>query len=292
VQSTLDYQFNPTQTGTYYFLPYVLTQDYPTPQTLDSSQWVTVVVTANTGGTCPDGSAAPNGDPSQCTCAQGNTSACVCPTGSTCGACTSGYGASCACPTGYEAEGGQCVSTSCPVGYEEDGGQCVFIGCPAGYSDQNDQCVFVECHSGYTQETVNGEIECVASQCTPQYLCGDDGNLYYEDNSCNETLYKQCAYGCSGGQCSPPPAGQIVSFSVSPSIVQKGESATVAWSAVNVSSCSISGTNGDSWTGINGSQPSSPILGQTIYTLNCVGEDGNPVSGTATVNIVPNFNEQ
>ena len=51
----------------------------------------------------------------------------------------------------------------------------------------------------------NGNPECryvtqvVQPSCTPQYLCGSGGNLYYEDASCNigSSPVQTCSYGCS-----------------------------------------------------------------------------------------------
>ena len=75
----------------------------------------------------------------------------------------------------------------------------------------------------------------------------------------------------------------------------------------NVITCSISGTNGDSWSGAaagcdgescyagaSGKQ-SSPIVAQTIYTMQCTGSPGTTpasITESATVNLAPIFEEQ
>jgi hypothetical protein len=78
--------------------------------------------------------------------------------------------------------------------------------------------------------------------------------------------------------------------------------AKIVWDVENVTGCSISGSNGDGpWTGLSGSQTSSAIIGQTIYTLHCAAiagaenADGSSASWadqTDTVNIVPTYQEK
>jgi hypothetical protein len=81
------------------------------------------------------------------------------------------------------------------------------------------------------------------------------------------------------------------------------------WNVQNVEKCSITGSNTppDTWTqpsgttSWTGSETSSSIIAQTIYTLHCSiipgaeNSDGSPAvwaDETATVNIVPTFHEQ
>ena len=69
----------------------------------------------------------------------------------------------------------------------------------------------------------------------------------------------------------------------------------VSWSSQYATACTVSGTNGDSWAGLNGSQTSSPIHAQTTYTLNCTGHQGadpSSVQKKAIVNIAPTFEEK
>ncbi len=244
---------------------------------------------------CSDGTAAPNNDLSQCPttppitdniyCSNGslapNNDLSQCPGGGPGGNTPGSTGG--ICPQGKKCTA--CIPSASNV--------CA--NCPLGYTLQTNICVFVGCPSTYTEEkTANGTLECVKNECSAQYLCGGDGNLYYEDSSCDKpSLYKTCAWGCSGGQCSPPPAGDIVTFSVKPAVVQSGESTTISWTAKNVTSCTVSGSNGDGpWTGATGNGLSGKITGQTIYTINCIGDDGNAVPAqNQTVNIVPVFTE-
>ncbi|MDR3570906.1 MAG: hypothetical protein P4L81_01765 [Candidatus Pacebacteria bacterium] len=214
---------------------------------------------------------------SQCTCAEGNAAACTNGSGN-----PGGNGGN--CPVGYTFEANACAFTGCPLGYSQQGTQCIFQGCPNGYVQQGTQCVFVGCSAGY--------------------ICLN-GNQYYENAQCSisASATQQCNYGCSGGVCLPPPAPAIATWQVKPTLVKSGETAVIAWQAQNVSSCTVVGSNGDgngsnstgTWTGTSGSQVSSKLTGQTIYTITCQGLPGsNPASASAqtTVNIVPTFNEQ
>ncbi len=117
------------------------------------------------------------------------------------------------------------------------------------------------------------------------------------------------------------------SITAVPLLVHAGDTTDVSWSASRVRSCTVTGTNGDSWTSapaagsmqnaqntdangpsqgggqtaqqqaqqtsgsIYATQQSSPILQQTVYTLTCTRAAGNPLVSTVTVNIIPTFQE-
>jgi hypothetical protein len=82
-------------------------------------------------------------------------------------------------------------------------------------------------------------------QCTAGPVC-QDNQLCQEDASCtvDPTSCTTCAYGCSGNACLPPPS-PVLSISAVPDLVQQASTTMVSWSAQNVTSCSVSGTNGD-----------------------------------------------
>lgn len=180
----------------------------------------------------------------------------------------------------------------------------------------------------------------VAPQSTTNYsgsVSGAGGNA-----SCPATLTVQCAvataYSCSGqtivrtdtaascattvsnmttcvspafcsagsAACLYPqptfaPEGHL---SVRPSIVPLSDTAVVRWDISNVAGCTVTGTNGDSWT-ISGNAANnwtsasgaegittSAIMDQTTYTLTCTSLDGVPVPPESeTVNILPEFRE-
>lgn len=190
----------------------------------------------------------------------------------------------CLCPSGTIAYNGSCVA-QCPSGYVEFSGTCV-AGCPTGYVEQSGSCVFSACPSGYS---LQGNL-CVQT-CTPQYYCSAN-SLYYKDASCQSTPVQACTYGCANGACNVPAGPGVQLWQVRPTLVRQGDPVSVNWNVTSVRSCTVTGTNGDSWSGASGSQNSGPIIGQTVFTLTCTGLDDSTITRTTSVNIVPIFNEQ
>ena len=176
------------------------------------------------------------------------------------------------CPVGYVSNGTTCVFDECPVGYVHQGNACIYSACPEGYELQGAQCVAVE------------------NSCTPGYYCsGND----LKDN-CTGEIKEACAWGCFAGACNPVPSPTATLKAV-PSLVKRDHTTVVSWSSQYATACTVSGTNGDSWTGLSNSQTSSPIHAQTTYTLNCTGEEGadpSTVQKKAVVNIAPTFEEK
>ncbi|MFQ5541126.1 MAG: hypothetical protein ACE5F4_02680, partial [Candidatus Paceibacteria bacterium] len=80
-----------------------------------------------------------------------------------------------------------------------------------------------------------------------------------------------------------------------PTLVRSQNATQLSWSASNIeaNSCSLSGTNGDSWTlsGASGTKTSSALSSETIFTLSCTDLNGDPVSTATTVKIAPSFDE-
>lgn len=156
----------------------------------------------------------------------------------------------------------------------------------------------------YTTNTVPYGSSCPAPQnrtCTDGVLSGSGS---YQYASCT---------------VEPPPETKI-QLSVVPLLTAKNASVKVAWNTeyVEAGSCSVTGTNGDSWDGENsgasaGSCTSSSqctsghscvlgscrpgedsdyILQQTVFTLRCVSSiSGQTYSQSATVNVLPTFCE-
>lgn len=139
--------------------------------------------------------------------------------------------------------------------------------------------------------------------CVSQNICSGDNVI----DSCTNEVLQACTGGdiCSAGACiTPPPPGATAfgSFTghltAKPALVRLGLTTKVYWNISNVvdSSCSVTGTNGDSWTGLAFSGTSGKTTGaitsQTIYTLTCTGLDDSTFTETATVNIIPVFQEQ
>ena len=203
---------------------------------------------------------------------------------------------SCSCPTGYTYLGGSCIVAGCPPAHVcvvpppgcGSGGSC---SCPSGYTLEGAICVSIAKHC--PPGDIGKYPKCV---CVPEPVCAGSSII----NVCTgapmgnpSTCSLPTSAGCSAGRCLPPPPADIVTWSVKPTLLQSGKPAKVTWEANHVKSCTVTGTNGDGpWTGASGVQTSNPIIGQTIYTLSCVGFDSVTVTRTATVNIVPKFKEQ
>ena len=79
---------------------------------------------------------------------------------------------------------------------------------------------------------------------------------------------------------------------VAPLLVIFGKSANIRWASTETASCSVTAdTNSDSWSGRYGEKLSSPISNETTYTLSCIGYDDSVITDTATVRIVPKWQE-
>jgi hypothetical protein len=69
----------------------------------------------------------------------------------------------------------------------------------------------------------------------------------------------------------------------------------VFWNLDNVSDCTIAGSNGDNWnltSSGEGGETTGPITAQTIFTLSCTGLDESSIHESATINILPVFQER
>ena len=140
--------------------------------------------------------------------------------------------------------------------------------------------------------------------CTPQYTCGgsDGETIIYTDSSCNDSVVTDCQAPSfctpNSSTCLYPPIDVISHLHIVPSLSGKNNTVQVFWNVNNVQDCTVTGTNGDSWTGdaspSNGAT-SSPIVGETTYTLSCSGYSGGAVPYTLSenqnVNLVPSYQE-
>jgi hypothetical protein len=82
---------------------------------------------------------------------------------------------------------------------------------------------------------------------------------------------------------------------VAPLLVQQGVTTKLFWNVSNVGRCSVTGTNGDHWSGVTSGTDgvtSLPIFQQTAFTLSCTGLDNSRINETQIVNIVPLFEER
>ncbi len=124
------------------------------------------------------------------------------------------------------------------------------------------------------------------------YYCTDD-TLHYKDLSCGiDTIAgtpQVCSYQCQSGACvpAPDPGGTITA---TPSLLVRGTTATITWSTDDAVSCTVSG-NGDAWSGLSGSQTSSPVTATVTYTLSCTGLDDSTLEESVTIRAVPFWRE-
>lgn len=153
-------------------------------------------------------------------------------------------------------------------------------------------------------------------QCTDGIDNDGDGRIDAADSGCadggSESPNPECSDGidnngngltdtadtaaCSGvndfNEVAPPAQLSLTG----PTLVQKGSVATLTWSISQVvsGSCSLKGTNGDSWrvSSASGSQVSSALESETTYTLACTDLNGKATSQSLTVRIAPTFDEQ
>ncbi len=179
-----------------------------------------------------------------------------------------------------------------------------------------DNCGTVTPCTGGQQCTVSGGVvscQCPAgevlsngvcvTQCTSNNFCGNDGNLYHQDSSCNITEIKTCDFDCnpSAHDCF---AGPRLSITAVPSVVRPSDTTNVSFSAHGVKNCAVTGSNKDfvnnnpftcasaSACAATTTRASSGITSQTIYTLTCTDNENKPGSKQAIVNVVPVFCEQ
>ena len=204
-------------------------------------------------------------------------------------------GTSCVCPPGEVMQGLICAApaSTCPKGFTLQNGQCVASSCIPSYTCSGNSVLnsctgdTTACASGQT--CINGA--CLNS-CNPTPIC--QGNNIV--NPCTGAVISACVdpYICQGAACTIP-APQVVSWTVTPLLVKQNATTNVSWEVKYASSCTVTGTNGDSWMKLSGTKISGPIPAQTIYTLTCkplAGSNASTVVKTATVNIIPTFQEK
>lgn len=161
---------------------------------------------------------------------------------------------------------------------------------------------------------------CPHTTCTPTNVCGVSNVGTYitclascsvsapADPSGSCTVVSPCgtltgSIGCNGqcnlsSYCGTNPGGDGdpadigADIIVSPALVQPGDTVVVTWSSTEMATCSItSNRNSDVWSTILGQQTSSPITQETTYSLSCTAFDDSVLTDSATVNLVPDFQE-
>jgi hypothetical protein len=188
------------------------------------------------------------------------------------------------CPPGQVMVNGSCTQ-QCPPGFTYRNGECTFIGCPLGYLRQGDKCVFSACPAGYYKD---GDACVRANECTTPPKCVGDDLV----NSCNNDTISTCDWGCAGGVSNPVPAPSGTIYA-SPKLLHTGNTSIISWSAANVRACTVTGTNGDAWTGKSSAgKTSKAIQMQTTYYLRCDGYSGSSpasIDKNVVVSVIPGW---
>jgi hypothetical protein len=145
----------------------------------------------------------------------------------------------------------------------------------------------------------------LAISCTPAYSCSGN-TIEYTNSSCSVSPVTTCTSPafCAADSSSclypiittNPSGGYSGNLQTTPSIVNQGGTVQVHWSVSNAQSCTVTGSNGDSWAGLSspsGGETSKPITAQVIYTLSCPAYGSNPnLTQSVTVNITPTYQER
>ena len=134
--------------------------------------------------------------------------------------------------------------------------------------------------------SVGDSIE--APQCSDGIDNDKDGATDYpEDFNCSSSQ--------DNNETAIPNPPAVISLTVEKNLVQPDHPATLFWSILNVKagSCTVTGTNGDSFgvSSESGSIASSNLSSETTFTLSCINLDGASVVRSVTVKIAPSFKE-
>jgi hypothetical protein len=157
-----------------------------------------------------------------------------------------------------------------------------------------------------------------AGACVPHNICLGGTNVI---NSCTGGVVQACSWGCVDGGCLPPPpayeqfvatftdtsvpggGSTPVTFTATghlqakPLLTRLGTTAQLYWSVSNAASCTISGNNGDSFSGTSSGsagQTTGALTSQTTYILLCQSlpkVTPASISESVTVNVAPVFQE-
>lgn len=141
--------------------------------------------------------------------------------------------------------------------------------------------------------------------CAPVYSCSGSAILY-TNSSCSTSTTTTCVAPtfCSSGAstCTNPTPDFVDDGDYSghlqarPQVVRPGRTTRIHWNVDNVESCTVTGSNGDSWTALDSGNPgkvSSAISERTSYTLDCDTYGDTAFSPeTIYVNVVPVFQER
>lgn len=175
------------------------------------------------------------------------------------------------------------------------------------------QCTAVSQSRSCTNGTLSGSTsyQYASCSCAPTYSCSGN-SIQYTGSNCTTTTVATCAApsSCVSGQSScmnPQPSfvpfgeagfGLTGHLQIRPGVVRPNTSAKIYWNVENVQGCTVTGSNGDSWTGTTSGtagRTTSAITQRATYTLTCSSLSGvtpGTVSESGTVVISPVFQEE
>ncbi len=163
--------------------------------------------------------------------------------------------------------------------------------------------------SGYAWGDVNvGWIDfsratTLYGSCTASYSCSGN-TIEYTNTSCQSSPTTTCTAPafCSAGSSVclyPQPTFMLGGhLHAAPDILPKGTPTTLFWDVQNVASCTVSGSDGEYWSGSSSGssgQVTTAINQQVVFTLTCQALSGvtpPSFSESTTVNVLPVFQEK
>lgn len=148
---------------------------------------------------------------------------------------------------------------------------------------------------------VDFEFAHTSFACTPTYTC--NGNVI--QNSCDSSQNITCTAPsfCSPGVpvcLTPSPAdtsfnGHTGHLEAKPSLIAKGGTSKLYWDVANVTNCTVNGSDGEIFYGAfsgNNGTTTRALMSATTFTLNCTALDSTHYSETASVTLLPVFQEK
>lgn len=105
---------------------------------------------------------------------------------------------------------------------------------------------------------------------------------------CSEGDQHALLGGDDGSESGSGSGGVDGALVAQPLTVKAGSNTTLIWETEGVDSCTVTGTNGDSFTGTSATRSSGTINEETIFTLAC---DDGAVTDSVKVKVIPIFQE-
>jgi tetratricopeptide (TPR) repeat protein len=163
-------------------------------------------------------------------------------------------------------------------------GQCkVTTGLPANYG--------VTCTIRNSCGSASGTIRCDGSCSATRPPCadGDDVLIIGGEDTNGDGVIDERDTGGTGTTI-------FARISAVPLLIHRNQTSTIKWETQNTTSCTVTGNTGtavDTWNFVsgNGSRISSAIVRETPYTLTCTGKNGQQLTSSVTIRIVPDWQE-